>query len=99
MAQQLPSMITLLVCIVLVIARLEAAPDGLAAGSYRSLPVVPASPFFHVDLCPGPSLFLGKNYTSEDIRNLFFVLGLIFNSTRVIAFAPLLAAIFIGRPR
>ena len=36
---------------------MEAAPDGLAAGRYRSLPVVPAPPFFYVDLCSGSVTF------------------------------------------
>jgi len=99
MAQQLPSMITLLVCVVLVIARWKRHPTvSLLAGIGLFLLFLHL-PFFTLIYAQGPSLFLGKNYTPEDIRNLFFVLGLIFNGTRVIAFAPLLAAIFIGRPR
>ena len=99
MARQLPSMITLLVCMVLVIARWKRHPTvSLLAGVGLFLLLVHL-PFFTFIYAQGPSLFLGQNYTSEDIRNLFFVLGLFFNGTRVIAFIPLLAAIFIGRPR
>ena len=45
------------------------------------------------------SLLVKSTYTSEDVRNVFLVLGVIFNFTRAVAFAPLLAAIFIRRPQ
>jgi hypothetical protein len=60
LAQQLPSLITILVCMVLVIARWKRHPTVLFAGGYRSLPVVAACPFFHVDLCPGTITFSRK---------------------------------------
>jgi hypothetical protein len=97
LAQQLPSMITILVCMVLVIARWKRHPKVSLLAAIGLFLLLVHGPFFALIYAQGPSLFLGKNYTSEEMRNLFLVLGLIFNSTRVIAFAPLLAAIFIGR--
>lgn len=99
LAQQLPSLITLLVCMVLVIARWKRHPTVSLLAVIGLFLLLLHGPFFTLIYAQGPSLFLGNNYTSEDIRSLFLVLGLIFNSTRVIAFAPLLAAIFMGRPR
>jgi hypothetical protein len=99
LAQQLPSMITILVCMVLVIARWKRHPKVSLLAVIGLFLLLLHGPFFTLIYAQGPSLFLGNNYTSEEMRNLFLVLGLIFNSTRVIAFAPLLVAIFIGRPR
>ena len=99
LAQQLPSLITILVCMVLVIARWKRHPTVSLLAVIGLFLLLLHGPVFMLIYAQGPSLFLGTNYTSEDIRSLFLVLGLIFNSTRAIAFAPLLAAIFIGRPR
>jgi hypothetical protein len=99
LAQQLPSLLTILVCIVLVIVRWKRHPTVSLLAVIGLVLLFLHGPFFTLIYAQGPTLFLGKNYTSEDMRNLFLVLGLIFNSTRVIAFAPLLTAIFIGRPR
>lgn len=99
LAQQLPSLITILVCMVLVIARWKRHPTVSLLAVVGLFLLFLHGPVFALIYAQGPSLFLKSNYTSEDIRNLFLVLGLIFNSTRVIAFAPLLAAIFVGRPR
>ena len=99
LAQQLPSLITLLVCMVLVIARWKRHPTVSLLAVIGLFLLLLHAPIFTLIYAQGPSLLLGTNYTSEDIRNLFLVMGLIFNSTRAIAFAPLLAAIFIGRPR
>lgn len=99
MAKQLPSLITILVCIVVVIARWKRQPTVSLLAVIGLLLLWLHVPVFALIYAQGPSLFLGKNYTPEDLRKLFLVLGLIFNSTRAIAFAPLLAAIFIGRPR
>lgn len=99
LAQQIPSLITILVCMFLVIARWKRHPTVSLLAVIGLFLLLLHAPFFSLIYAQGPSLFLGNNYNSEDVRNLFLVLGLIFNSTRVIAFAPLLAAIFIGRPR
>jgi hypothetical protein len=99
LAQQLPSLITILVCMVLVIARWKRHPTVSLLAVIGLFLLWLHVPVFTLIYVQAPSLFLGNNYTSEDIRKLFLVLGLIFNSTRAIAFAPLLAAIFIGRPR
>ena len=99
LAQQLPSLITILVCIVLVITRWKRHPTVSLLAVIGLFLLLLHAPVFSLIYAQGPSLFLGNNYTSEDIPNLFLILGLTFNSTRVIAFAPLLAAIFIGRPR
>jgi len=99
LAQQLPSLITILVCMVLVIARWKRHPTVSLLAVIGLFLLWLHGPVFTLIYAQGPSLFLGNNYNSEDIRKLFLVLGLIFNSTRAIAFAPLLAAIFIGRPR
>jgi hypothetical protein len=99
LAQQLPSLITILVCMVLVIARWKRHPTVSLLAVIGFFLLWLHAPVFTLIYAQGPTLFLGNNYTADDIRNLFLVLGLIFNITRVIAFAPLLAAIFIGRPR
>ena len=99
LAQQLPSLITILVCLVLVIVRWKWHPKVSLLAVIGFVLLLLHSPIFILIYVQGPSLFLGNDYTSEDLRKLFLVLGLIFNSTRAIAFAPLLAAIFIGRPR
>jgi len=99
LAQQLPSLITILVCMVLVIARWKRHPTVSLLAVIGLFLLWLHVPFFTLIYVQGPSLFLGNNYNPEDIRKLFLVLGLVFNTTRAIAFAPLLAAIFIGRPR
>ena len=99
LAQQLPSMITLVVCMVLVIARWKRHPTVSLLAVAGLFLLLLHGPVFALIYAQGPSLFLKHDYTSEDLQNLFFALSLIFNSTRALAFAPLLAAIFIGRPR
>lgn len=99
LAQQLPSLITLLVCMVLVIARWKRHPTVSLLAALGLFLLMLHGPVFSLIYAQGPSFFLGNNYTSEGARSLYLVLGLIFNSTRVLAFAPLLAAIFIKRPR
>jgi hypothetical protein len=99
LAQGLPSLITILVCIVVIITRRQRHPRvSLLALIGLSLIFIHNVIFTFVYVWV-PSLFINSTYTSQDIQNLYLVLGLIFNSTRVIAFAPLLAAIFVSRPR
>lgn len=99
LAQQLPSLITIVVCIVLVITRWKRHPTVSLLAVIGLFLLLLHGPVFALIYLQAPSLFLKSDYTSEDIRSLFLVLSLIFNTTRVIAFAPLLTAIFIGRPR
>jgi hypothetical protein len=99
LAQQLPSLITILVCMALVIARRRRHPTVSLLAVTGLVLLFLHSPVFILIYVQGPSLFLGSNYTPDDLQKLFVVMGLLFNSTRAVAFAPLLAAIFIGRPR
>lgn len=99
LAKQLPSLITILVCMVVVIARWKRHPTVSLLAVIGLLLLWLHVPVFTLLYAQGTSFFLGNNYTSEDIRSLYSVLGLIFYSTRAIAFAPFLVAIFIGRPR
>ena len=99
LAQQLPSLITILVCIVIVVARWKRHPTVSLLAVIGLFLLFLHGPVFALIYNQAPSLFLGTDYTAEKLRNLFLVLGMIFNTTRMIAFAPLLVAIFIGRPR
>ncbi len=99
LAQQLPSLITILVCIALVITRWKRHPTVSLLAVIGLFLLLLHGPVFALIYAQAPSLLIKSTYTSEDIRNVFLVLGLIFNSTRAIAFAPLLAAIFVGRAR
>lgn len=98
LAQQLPSLITLLVCMVVVITRWKRHPKvSLLALIGLSLLFL-HGPIFILIYSGTSSLLIKSTYTSEDIRNVFLGLGLIYHFTRAIAFVPLLAAIFIRRP-
>src|ERR1700741_2074847 len=88
LAEQLPSLITTLVCLVLVIARWKRHPAVSLLAVIGLFLLFLHGPVFALIYAQAPSLFLNNNYTPEDVRNLFLVLGLIFNTTRAIAFAP-----------
>ena len=98
LAQQLPSLITILVCIVVVFTRWKRHPKVSLLALIGLFLLFLHGPVF-VLIYSGTSSFLIKStYTTEEVRNVFLVLGVIFNLTRAIAFAPLLAAVFVRRP-
>ena len=99
LAQQLPSLITILICMALVVTRWKRHPTVSLLAVIGLFLLLLHGPVFVLIYAQGSSFFIGNNRTPDEIRNLFVVLGLIFNITRAIAFAPLLAAIFIGRSR
>jgi hypothetical protein len=97
LAQQLPSLITILVCIVVVIARWKRHPKISLLALVGLTLLFLHGPVFVLIYTWVPNLFI-SNAGASETRNFFLVLGLIFNVTRAIAFAPLLAAIFMQRP-
>lgn len=99
LAQQLPSLITILVCIVVVITRWKRHPKvSLLALVGLSLLFL-HGPVFILIYAGASSLLIKSTYTADEISNVFLVMGLIHNFVRAIAFAPLLAAAFVMRPR
>lgn len=99
LAQQLPSLITILVCIVVVITRWKRHPKVSLLALIGLALLFLHGPVFILIYAWVPSLLIKSTYTSEEISYVFLVLGVIHNSIRAIAFAPLLAAIFIRRPQ
>jgi hypothetical protein len=98
LAQQLPSLITALVCIAVLLTRWKRHQKvSLLAVLGLSFLLLHAFVFTLIYVWV-PAMLIKSTYNADDIRSVYLVLGLIFNFARVIAFAPLLAAVFIGRP-
>lgn len=103
--QQLPSLLALLACLVFAITRWKRYPKvAMVVTIGLGLLLLHAIVFLFVYNFV-PSWFLrsalesGSNFEERDkiIRNLYLVLGWISNSVAAVAFAVLLAGIFMGR--
>lgn len=98
--QQLPSLITLLVCIGFAATRLKRNPRVALVVLIGLALLFLQGPTFAVIFTWVPGLFLNRNsltYTPQTIRNVFLVLGFLYNSTVAIGFVVLLAGIFMQR--
>jgi hypothetical protein len=91
--EQLPSQITILVCLVLVLVRWKRSPKASLLALIGLLLLFLHAPIFAVVYALAPQLFRGTFF----YENMFTVLGLISYSFLVIAFLPLLAAVFSQR--
>ena len=98
LALQLPSLLGIVVCMVVVLMRRNRHPKVSALALIGLALVLIHGPVFVFIYAWSSDLFL-HNASADEIRSVWLVLGLIFNLTRAIAFAPLLAAIFVQRPR
>lgn len=94
----LPSLIATIVCLIIIVLRWKRHPKVSLMASVGLGLLLLHNIVFTVIYATVPRAFIRSSYTADDIQNVFLVLGLIFNVARVIAFTPLLAAIFIKRP-
>ena len=95
---QLPSLLTLLVCIVVTIVRWKRHPKVSATLLISLTFLFIHGIAFSVVYTWVPSWFIAPaNYDPLVTRNVYLVLGLIANTTAAVGFAMLLAAIFMQR--
>jgi hypothetical protein len=90
---QLPSQITILVCLVLVLVRWKRSPKASLLALIGLLLLFLHAPIFSFLFALAPELFRGTVL----FDNMFNILGLLSYSLVAIAFLPLLAAVFIQR--
>ncbi|HEX6189626.1 MAG TPA: hypothetical protein VFZ40_16220 [Pyrinomonadaceae bacterium] len=103
--QQLPSLLALLACIVFAVTRWKRYPKvAMVVTIGLGLLLVHAIVFLFVyNFVPTwfirSAILSGSNYEEREtvIRNVYLVLGLISNSAAAVAFAVLVAGIFMGR--
>ena len=97
LALQLPSAITIVVCIVVVLLRRKRHPavTTLAAIGLGLILLHGIAFVFIYNWVPE---LLKSDNTIAGMTSVILVLRIIFNVTRALAYAPLLAAIFIRRP-
>ena len=103
--QQLPSMLALVACIIFAITRWKRYPKvAMVVAIGLGLLLVHSIVFLFVyNFVPSwflrSALLAGSDFAERDqiIRNVYLVLGLISNSAAAVAFAVLLAGIFMQR--
>ena len=96
LAEQLPVLLTILVCMGLLVWRWRRHPAVCGWGVTGLALLLLHAPVFTVLYAWTPEM-LPASAGPDDFRNLFLILGLIFNTTKVIAYAPLMVAIFMKR--
>lgn len=97
--QQLPSLLTLLGCVIFAISRWKRDPQvSLFAGIGLVFLILHAIVFAVVYVWVPGWLIVDRSSTSS-FRSVMLILGLIFNTTLAIGFTLLLVAIFMRRPR
>jgi hypothetical protein len=97
LALSLPSIITTIVSVVIIIRRWKRHPKVSLLACIGLGLLLLHGILFTVVYATVPTSVLRRSATDQDIQNLFLVLGLTFNVTRMIAFTPLLSAVFIAR--
>ena len=96
--EQLPSLITVLGCIVFVLTRRKKYPKVALLALISLVLIFVDGPFFTAIFLWVPDLFLNRDsLTAQTIHTFYLVLGSIVYTAFAISFAPLLAAIFIQR--
>ena len=98
LALQLPSAITIVVCMVVVIFRRKRHPAVAAWALIGLILILIHGHIFVFIYALVPQLLL-RNLSTAEFTSAVTVLGAVFNITKALAFAPLLAAIFIKRPK
>jgi hypothetical protein len=96
--EQLPSLITILGCIVFVLTRRKKYPKVALLALISLVLIFLDGPFFTAIFLWVPDLLLNRDsLNAQTIHTFYLVLGLIVYTAFAISFAPLLAAIFIQR--
>ena len=95
LAVQLPFAIAIIACMIVMIRRRKRHPKVAVWALIGLALILLQAITFTFIYALVPDLFI---HSSTNIADVFHFLGVIFNVTRLIAFAPLLAAIFMQRP-
>lgn len=97
LALSLPSLITTVACIVIISLRWKRHPKVSLLAFVGLALLLVHSIAFTIIYATVPPAIIRTSSSAANIQNLFLILGLTLNVTRVIAFTPLLSAVFISR--
>src|SRR4051812_39993156 len=89
LALSLPSLLTIIVCLVVISLRWKRHPKVSMLAVLGLGLLFVHTILFTVIYATVPTAVIRSSYTANDIQNLFLVLGLTVNVTRVIALTPL----------
>lgn len=95
--QQLPSLLTLITCMIFAITRWKRSPKVSLLVLISLALLFIHGIAFSIIYNWVPGLFVKPVYDATTMRNVYLVLGLISNGIAAVIFAILLVAIFMGR--